>query len=65
MSPTARYVVLGTFAVVISVSAVAVGRHHRPFSKAPATSHMAPHTRAIMIDQHQAIEQVPVVSTST
>lgn len=65
MSPTVRYVVLGTFAALLSVSAVAVGRHHRPFAKAPVTSHMAPHTRAIVIDQHRAIEQVPVVSTST
>ncbi len=62
MAPITRYVAIGTFAALISVSAVALGRHHRPFSPPPATSHMAPRqARSIVIEQHPVVEKAPLV----
>jgi hypothetical protein len=60
MTPTTRNVALGLFVVLVSVSAVAIGRHHRPFSPAPVSAHMAPRqARSIVIEQHPVLEKTP------
>lgn len=66
MSTLTSYVAFGALAVVVSVSAVAIGRHHRPFSPPPAKSHLAPRIeRQIVIEQHAVIEKAPVAATAS
>ncbi len=60
MALSTRYIALAALALVVSVSAVALGFHHRPFSARPTASHMAPRQpRSIVIDQHPAVEKTP------